>query len=128
MIYSLTDSFGQALIKQEKDFASISFNYRIRVSPEGPSIEVGSTSVSYVDIMVIRLKCSNFSVAYGDFELVAKNVGLTTKSFGPSNSNGSVLVFSEGISEPEHIHLNLDGDQVIYNLIIADVQVSMWER
>lgn len=122
VVSSLSDSFGQALIKQERDFSSIAFNYRVRALPEGPSITVGSKSISYVDIMVIRLNCINFSVAYGDFELVAKNVGLTTESFGPCNSTGTIIVVSEGIHES--IHLDLDGDQVMYNLIIADVQVS----
>lgn len=122
-VSSLTDSLGQALAKQERSLVSIDFSYRIRVSREGPAIVVNSKLTDYVNIMVIRLSCINFSVSYGDFELIAKNVGLSTTSHGPFPVvNGTVSVVSEGVQES--IKLDLEADYVMYNLIIADVQVS----
>ncbi|MCW4031404.1 MAG: hypothetical protein NWE80_03470, partial [Candidatus Bathyarchaeota archaeon] len=124
VVSSLTDSLGQALIKQEKGFASIGFNYRVRVSREGPSVVVDSTSIDYVNIMVIRLNCINSSVGYDDFELVAKNVGLSTTSYGPFPvAEGTVSVVSDGVQES--IQLDLEAEQVMFNVIIADVQVSI---
>jgi hypothetical protein len=123
VVSSLTDSVCQALVKPEGDFTSISLNYRIRVYREGPSIIVSSTSVDYVTIMVIRLNCTNLSLD-GDFELVAKNVGLSTTSYGPypATTAHTVSVVSEGI--PESIQLDLEAEQVMFNLIVADVQVT----
>ncbi|MCW4031217.1 MAG: hypothetical protein NWE80_02515 [Candidatus Bathyarchaeota archaeon] len=123
VVSSLTDSFGQALVKQEPDFSTVSLNYRVRVSREGPSTVVHSTPINYVDILVIRLNCIDLSAAYGDFELVARNVGLNTTSYGPYPvESGTIKVVSEGIEKS--IQLDLEAGQVIFNLIIADVQVS----
>ena len=123
VVSSLTDSFGQALVKQEPDFSTVSLNYRVRVSREGPSTVVHSTPINYVDILVIRLNCVDLSAAYGDFELVARNVGLNTTSYGPYPvDSGTIKVVSEGIEKS--IQLDLEAGQVIFNLIIADVQVS----
>ncbi len=124
VVSSLTDSLGQALVKQEKGFATIGFNYRVRVYREGPSVVVDSKSINYVNIMVIRLNCNNSSVGYDDFELVAKNVGLSTTSYGPFPvGEGTVSVVSDGVQES--VQLDLDAEQVMFNLIIADVQVSI---
>lgn len=124
VVSSLTDSFGQVLVKQEPGFASIALNYRVRVSREGPSTLVGSTYINYVDILVIRLNCTNLSVGSGDFDLVARNVGLTTYSYGPySVGTGTISVASDGVPT-KSIQLDLGAGQVMFNLIIADVRVS----
>jgi hypothetical protein len=122
-VSSLTASLGQALVKPEGDWASIGLNYRIHVYREGPSVTVDSTSVDYVTIMVIRLNCNNSSID-GDFELVAKNVGLSTTSYGPYPvDTGTVTVVSDGIQESIDLGLEVN-HQVMFNFIIADVQVS----
>jgi hypothetical protein len=123
VVSSLTDSLGQALIKPERDFSSISLNYRIRVYREGPSIIVDSKSTDYVTIMVIRLNCTTSSID-GDFELVAKNVGLSTTTHGPypAATTPTVSVESEGVTES--VQLDLEAEQVMFNLIIADVQLG----
>ena len=122
VVSSISDSVGQALVKQEGGFVSIGLNYRILVNREGPSIMVGSTSIDYVTIMVIMLNCTNSSID-GDFELVAKNMGLSTTSYGPYPvaTAHTVSVVSEGVQES--IQLDLEAEQVMFNLIIAEVQV-----
>lgn len=121
VVSSITDSLGQALVKKERGFSSIGLNYRIRVYREGPSIMVGSSSIDYVTIMMIRLTCTDLSID-GDFELVAKNIGLSTTSYGPYPvGTGTVSVVSEGVQES--IQLDLEAEKVMFNLIIADVQV-----
>jgi len=125
VVSSLADSFGQALVKQEAGFASIALNYRVRVSQEGPSTLVGSTPINYVDILVIRLNCTDLSLGSGDFDLVAKNVGLNTTSYGPYpvGNAGTISVASDGVPT-KSIQLDLENGQVMFNLIIADVRVS----
>jgi hypothetical protein len=123
VVSSVTDSLGQSLVKQDTDFVSIDFNYRVHVFKEEPSTLVGSTSINYVNILVIRLNCNDFPISYGDFELIAKNVGISTKSYGPySVDTGVVSVVSNGIQKS--IQLDLEAEQVMFNLIIADVLVS----
>jgi hypothetical protein len=74
--------------------------------------------------MIIRLNCINSSINYGDFELIAKNVGISTESYGPySVGTATVSVVSEGITESFQLDLEAE-QQVMFNLIIADVQVS----
>lgn len=121
VISSLTDSFAQVLVKQEKDFASIALNYRVRVSREGPSTVVSGQSLTYVDILVIRLNSTSVAIQSGDFDLTAKNVGLTTIPFPPTpvSAGGKIIVSSGGVEN----YVQLDAGDYVFNLIIADVQV-----
>jgi hypothetical protein len=125
VVSSLTDSFGQVLVKQGGGVISIALNYRVRVSGEGPPTYVESTHsyINYVDIFVIRLNCSNLTIGKGDFDLVAKNIGLSTTSFGPTtvSPGDSISVVSEDFDNS----FDLAGGEYIFNLIIADVQVKL---
>lgn len=125
VVSSLTDSFGQVLVKQEKGVISIALNYRVRVSGEGPPTYVESTHtyINYVDILVIRLNCSGVTIGAGDFDLVAKNVGVSTTSFGPTSvsTGDSISVASEGFDDS----FELEAGQYVFNLIIADVRVYL---
>jgi len=137
VVSRLTDSFGQALVEQNSDFTSITLNYRVRVSEEGPikTLEPSKTTVNYVDIFVIRLKCVSSEIGAGDFDLVCKNIGLDTKSYGVYSiaaATGAHISVSDGTepvgTEPDSINLadlSLNyGDNVVLNLIVADVRVS----
>ena len=124
VVSRITDSLGQALVKQESGFSSITLNYRVRVSEEGYTELLGTnTTISYVDIFIIRLNCNSSVIGVGDFDLVCKNVGLETISRGPFTVNAtspSVLVGTDSIS----LDFLESGDKVIFNLIISDVRVS----
>jgi len=123
VVSSVTDSFGQVLVKQEKGFASIALNYRVRVSRQGPStyVETMQQSINYVDILVIRLNCLNVTIGSGDFDLVAKNIGITTDSYPADLATaGAISVVSDEVSAS----VILEAGHYMFNLIIADVQVS----
>jgi hypothetical protein len=123
----LSDSLGQAIVEQTPEITSVALNYRVRVNYEG-SAEILSPSmtVHYFDIYVIRVKCENSAISSGDFDLVCKNVGLQTISYGPYTVNSADAYISVGPgTDPEHVLLNLPSNSnVVFNLIIADVRVS----
>ncbi len=121
VVSSLTDSFAQVMVNQEKDFTSISLNYRVRVTTEGPSTNVQGMILNYVDILIIRLNCTSVAIGSGDFDLTAKNLGLTTQSIGPVQVNQGITVTSDGKSNS----IALSSGTYMFNLIVADVQVRV---
>jgi hypothetical protein len=125
VVSTLSDSFGQALLVHESEITSIALNYRVRVS-EGGAIQVGSPSrtVNYVDIFVIRLISDNSIVGNTDFDLVCKNVGLTTSTSTEYTLNGPISIAAIGGNESDTVSLTLAGDSVVFNMIIAEVRVS----
>ena len=122
VISSTADSFSQLLANQESGYLTLTLNYRVRVTEEGPY-----PRANYVDILVIRLDCISLPYLTGEFDLVARNVAVTTKAFGPFAAGGSVATFSvsteEGAENEVSLALN-SGLETVFNLIIADVRVS----
>jgi hypothetical protein len=123
VVSKLTESSGQALLIQESEQTSITLSYRVKVS-ERESIVIGSRTVNYVDIFVVRLKCETSNIPAGEFDLVCRNVGLTTIT---SEEYTIDAASSISVSDGDHsdtVYLTLTGDSVIFNLIIADLRVS----
>ncbi len=123
VVSSLTDSFSQVRVKQENDFTSIAMNYRVRVTTEGPATQVGTTSINYVDIMVIRLSCTSTAIGSGDFDLTAKNTDLTTQTIGPVSVNEGTRITVTSGSETNWI--TLGGGTYMFNLVVADVDLRL---
>lgn len=130
IVSSLTESAGQAFVKQESDSANIFLNYRVRVNVEGTSHKMlnSSITVNYVDIFVIRLTCTTSAIIASDFDLNCKNVGLTTNQSSlytiPSNGIVTLSANVDGVSAGS-VDLSLTaGQKVIFNLIIAEVKVN----
>jgi hypothetical protein len=99
----------------------------VRVSYEGTySVQDGVEYISadYVNIYVLRLSSADLSLANGDFNMVAKNTGLTTNFYKFSNvGQGNIHVSVNG----QHglpVSIDLTGEQVVVNLIISDVSVT----
>ena len=129
VVSASTEGFGRALIKQESGWVSILLNYRVRALREGPPTLVNSTLVNYVDILIIRINVTKWSMYMGDFDLVAKNIGITTVSRGPypvTGNNCTVSVSLGGSSSSVLVSLVPNGTQaqVVFNFVIADVQIS----
>ncbi len=88
-----------------------------------------SITVNYVDIFVIRLICIPLFVGNTDFDLVCKNVGLTTTQSSlytvPSSGLVTLSTKVDGASSGD-VDLDLTaGQKVIFNLIVADVRVGI---
>ena len=122
VVSSTADSFSQLVANQESGYLTLSLNYRIRVTEEGPY-----PLANYVDILAIRLNCTRLPYLTGEFDIVARNVAVTTIPFGPFSAGGSVATVSvstdAGPGNTVSVALN-SGLPVIFNLIIADVRVS----
>jgi hypothetical protein len=121
VVSSVTDSYGQVLTKEQFGVLSLTLNYRVRVMQQGPF-----ALANYVDILVIRLNCTNLEILSGDFDLVARNVGITTNSSTPfpAGSSATVSVSLDGFAN-NSVSVDLDPTlPVIFNLIVADVKVS----
>ena len=129
VVSSITDSIGQVFVAQEAGFASIAMSYRVRVSSEGPAVTInGSQKLNYVDIVLIKLSSVNSAIGSSDFDLVAKNVGVTTEQYGPfpvgSGNEYSVAVSVDGLPTATLPVAGLESGRVVFNLIISEVKIS----
>ncbi len=129
VVSSITDSIGQVFVAQEAGFASIALSYRVRVSSEGPAVTInGSQKLNYVDIILIKLSSVNSAIGSSDFDLVAKNVGVTTEQYGPfpvgSEKDYSVTVSVDGLPTATLPVGGLEAGRVVFNLIISEVKIS----
>ena len=122
VVSKLSDDLGQALLAYESELASISLNYRVRLS-EGGTIQVGYDTVTYVDIFVIKLTCNSSAIGASDFDLTCRNIGLATESF-TYDINGPISITVTDGTESDTVNLTLAGDLVSFNLITAEVRVS----
>ena len=122
VVSSTADSFSQLVANQSSGYLTLTLNYRVRVTEEGPY-----PLANYVDILAIRLNCTRLPYLTGEFDLVTRNIAVTTIPFGEFPAGRSVTnisVSTDGIAEnPVSVPLN-SKLPVIFNLIIADVRVS----
>jgi len=120
-----TEGFGRALIKQESSLVNIFLNYRVSAARTSV-VDVNGTLVNYVDILIIGINAAKWSMYTGDFDLVAKNMGITTESCGPYNVTASTCIVSaslSGSSSSVNVDLVVPGI-VVFNFVFADVQTS----
>jgi hypothetical protein len=123
IVTSSTESFGRALVEQKYGWVNITLGYRVRVMRTSV-VKVGNDTVNYVDILIIKTAAPKLSTYLGDFDLAARNVGITTKSYGPYNANGLCSV-SAGIGgSSSSATINLEPGKVVFNFVIAEVQVT----
>lgn len=123
-----TDSFGQALVKQESGRVNVLLSYRVRAVLEGPPMSVNSSLVNYVDILIIRIVVSGRIQYWGDFDLVAKNLYLTTDSYAFDIIEPSCIISTSLSGAVSSIPISLDASssqsQVVFNFITANVQIT----
>jgi len=90
-----TESFGRALIEQESRWVNITLSYRVRAmktSTVNVTQDGLQVPVSYVDILIIKMKIASWSTYIGDFDLTARSSNITTISYGGSEGNGYTVV------------------------------------
>jgi hypothetical protein len=112
-------------MEQKLGWVTILLNYRVRVM-KASSVYVNSTLVNYVDILIIKINVLKWWMYSGDFDLVARNTGITTISKGPyevTGNNCTVSVSLDASSSSVTIDLVREG-KVVFNFVIADVQIT----
>jgi hypothetical protein len=126
-VSSASDSLGQVSLAHESGFASINLGYRLRVTNEG-EYQVNGVPTTYVNILIIKLSVGDFSSVKGDFDMVAKNIGVTTISSNPfmihSETDYPISVSIDEVAQEPPVLIHLTEGRTIFNLIIGDVSVS----
>ena len=132
VVSSGTESLSQAFIKQESGRVIITLGYRVRVIRTSV-VKVGNNTVNYVDISIIKITATKWSTYTGNFDLVARNVGINASLlYGPYdvNDDGLCKIKVHLGESSEEILIKLDRGnvsypgQVVFNFVIAEVQVS----
>ena len=124
VVNSSSETYGRVLIEQKTDVVTLLLNYRVRALREGPSVLVGSSLVNYVDILIINITAAQQQSYSGDFELVAKNMGISTISAPQKNVVGDSCTVNVIIGETANsVTIPLDPGTVKYNFVIAEVLV-----
>ncbi len=126
-------SYGRALIEQKSDWANITLTYGVRAMKTS-TIEVNNTLVNSVDIWITRINITDWSTNIGDFDLKAKCLSVRTEPRVPSDFDGlgyrvqdgqCNITVQLGDNLLDTASIELDGERVVFNFVIATVQVSV---
>ncbi len=124
-----TESFGRALIEQETGWVNLILDYRVRAM-ETSTVNVGGQQVSYVDIWIIKMKITSWSTYTGNLDLTARSYNITTFSRGGSEGNGYTVVGGQCNihvqlgNESDTATISLNGEKVVFNFVIAEIEIS----
>jgi len=131
LVVGSTDTYGRAVIQQQGGFVSVTLDYRVRAMKTSV-IEVDGEDINYVDIWVIKLVTMDtvthpWSYVH-DFDLRARCLSVQTISYEwPTqipNGNGAISV-QIGDASPSSADIPLVAGKVVFNVIVAEVQVSV---
>jgi len=130
-------SYGRASIDQNSGWVYITLSYGVRAM-KASTIETtqGTVRVNNVDIWIIRISIPDSSrgINIGDFDLKAKCLNVTTDTrAGPDGNGYPVLnehkqcniVVQLGDNPLDAVTIELDGDKVVFNFVVATVQVNV---
>jgi hypothetical protein len=126
VVSASTEGFGQALIEQTPDWVNILLNYRVRALSTSVVNVTGEGIVNYVDILIIKITATKWSTFIGDFDLIAKNIGITTNSsvIYDVNVNKQCTVSVSLGGSTSSVTIGLVPGKVVFNLVVADVLIS----
>ncbi len=130
-----TQPAGQLVVAQKNAWINVNLAYRVRVMIEN------SSDCSYVDVLVTKLYCDSAGTNGGDFDLLARNTQVTTKTYPQapitlsspaSYTVQTTLKDSQGVaisvpylSNPDHVSGVLVQGKVVFNFIVTTVQVDV---
>ncbi len=133
LIVGSVGSYGRAVVEQsaQSGLVTITLDYRVRAMKTSV-ITVDGTPVNYVDIWVIKLVTSSTETIpwsyIHDFDLKARCLGVQTISYKwpTSISSGNATVSVQiGSSVSSSSNISLVAGEVVFNVIVAEVQVSV---
>ncbi len=127
-------SYGRAAIEQNSGWVDMILTYGVRAmktSTVNMTQDNQTVPVNNVDIWIIRISLTNWPTYIGDFDLKAKSLDVTTVSFADVDNNGYPLNDDKQCTirvqlgnNIDTASIKLDGDKVVFNFVIATVQVS----
>jgi hypothetical protein len=128
LISSSSDSYGRAVINQQPGMVCMTLDYRVRAMRTSV-IDVGGVQTNYVDIWVIKLSMlvpSAWSYV-NEFDLQAKTRSVVTAShrFTGVTNQTSVISVQIGSTPASQVPIALVPGTVVYNVVVADVQVNV---
>ncbi len=128
-----TGSLGRVCIEQASNRINTTLTYGVRAL-EIYTISMNQSGtlvpVSYVDIWIIRVRISQTYSYVHDFNLVARSPNITALSFGGSGGYGYPVIGHQCTldvtlgSNSDSVIIPLDGDRVVFNFLISEVNVS----
>jgi len=128
LIVGSTGSYGRAVISQTTGWVTITLDYRVRAMKTSV-INVNGTLVNYVDIWIIRLVTMEtvthpWSYVH-DFNLRARCQGVQTISHEAQVQNNATISVEMGGVVSSSANIPLVAGKVVFNVILAEVQVSV---
>lgn len=124
VVTSSVESYGRALVEQKHSSVDITLSYRVRVMRTRIE-EVGNETVNYVDILIIKTAAPQLSSYIGNFDLIARNVGITANSTQLTCISGSCTVSASIDGSTSARDLDLEPGTVVFNFVVAEVQVTI---
>lgn len=120
-------TYGIAVIEQQTGWVTITLFYRVRAMRTSV-IEVDGENVNYIDIWIIRLVISNWYSYVHDFDLKARCLQVQTTTHGPYTVtlNGTSSTITAQVGDlTSSASVPLTAGKVVFNVIVAEVQVSV---
>ncbi len=123
-------SYGRASIEQKSGWVTINLTYGVRAMKTS-TINLNDTLINYVDIWITKIDIAKWSTYIGDFDLKARCLDVetfSTPAYDVNGENRNCNVTAQLGIEPLNwtlIRLDDDADQVVFNFVVATVQVSV---
>ncbi len=129
-------SYGRASIEQNAGWVNMVLNYGVRAMKTSTiSVTQGNQTVrvNNVDIWITRINITNWSTYVGEFDLRVHTLAVATESFAGDDGNGYSLGAEKqcnisvglGSNPLDTTSIDLDGDKVALNFVIATLQVTV---
>ncbi|UCG36770.1 MAG: hypothetical protein JSV64_00350 [Candidatus Bathyarchaeota archaeon] len=128
-----TGTYGRALVEQRSGWIAVTLSYGVRAM-ETSTIDVidgnTTTRVTYVDIWIIEVDVDEWSAHISDFDLKARCLEVQTHptSVYPVDEENrliNITVQLDGESDSTIIQLDDDAESVVFNFVIATVQLTI---
>ncbi len=126
-------SYGRGSIEQISGWVNMTLSYGVRAM-KASTIETtqGTVRVNNVDIWIIRMNITKSSTNIGEFDLKAKCLDVITDTRAGPEGNGYYVQNEQcniavqlGDNPLDMATIELDGDKVVFNFVIATVQVKV---
>ena len=123
-----TADLGCLSVSQESGWVNSALSYRVRAMETSTITLSDETTLSYVNILIVKMKISDYSEYVGELDLTAKTSNLKTISYEYNNSVvdkqcNITAKLGDQLSEIS-IELNPSCNNVVVNFLISEMDVS----